>query len=512
MKARWLIVPLGLSAVVLLGPSQGLTQFQNGGQGGQRGQRGGDGGGGGGFQPGGGGGFQPGGGFGGGGFGGGQPGGGFGGGGFGGGQPGGGFGGGGFGGGQPGGGGGRGGRGGIPGMGGMGGMMPDPSQAWQFLAGGKDVWVRPPDGDMMQRAFDGMARRLNLNGANQITKEQFLTMSQQLMQGGGGRGPGGGGGGPGGPPRDPNAMADRWFQRQDANSDGVLNYDEMPEELRSELHIWDKDGNNLIDQNEFREFAKAFFQKQAANNAADPNSPWSSILDPNGPQSVPDEDKKQTVYRAGRLPKELPAWFAELDVNKDGQVSLHEWRTKGWTDRDFFALDRNNDGFLTVEEVLRTVSPKKIEVAKDDSPGANPQMMMPGMPQMGGTGRGGAPMTIQMNGPGGPMQMQMQFDRGNRGDRGQGSPGGPGGQNFGRGNRGDNGGGQGVPGQGGQDRGNRGNRGGGDNGGSQGGGGRQRGNGGPGGGFGGQGQGGPGGGFGGQGQGGPGSSGGQGPG
>jgi hypothetical protein len=57
---------------------------------------------------------------------------------------------------------------------------------------------------------------------------------------------------------------------------------------------------------------------------------------------------------AGRqsLPDGLPDWFAELDVNRDAQVSLYEWKSGGKSVSEFERLDRNGDGFVTVEELL----------------------------------------------------------------------------------------------------------------------------------------------------------------
>jgi hypothetical protein len=65
------------------------------------------------------------------------------------------------------------------------------------------------------------------------------------------------------------------------------------------------------------------------------------------------EDQRPIVYRAGKLPKGLPAWFAQLDTDRDGQVGLYEWKAAGKPISAFLAMDANGDGFLTVEEVLR---------------------------------------------------------------------------------------------------------------------------------------------------------------
>ena len=68
-------------------------------------------------------------------------------------------------------------------------------------------------------------------------------------------------------------------------------------------------------------------------------------------------DPRPTVQRYGNLPKELPKWWADVDADKDVQLSLYEWRTAARKVDDFVALDLNTDGFLTVEEYLRATAP-----------------------------------------------------------------------------------------------------------------------------------------------------------
>src|SRR5205807_8961735 len=85
---------------------------------------------------------------------------------------------------------------------------------------------------------------------------------------------------------------------------------------------------------------------------------------------------RATVYRFGKLPKELPAWFAEIDTDKDGQIGLYEWVKAGRNVDEFRAMDRNDDGLLTVDEVLgyvrmTTKSPGNDAVAAAASPGGD---------------------------------------------------------------------------------------------------------------------------------------------
>ena len=79
----------------------------------------------------------------------------------------------------------------------------------------------------------------------------------------------------------------------------------------------------------------------------------------------PEEEKRPVVYRAGKLPKELPPWFAQMDEDKDGQVGLYEWKKAGRPVSEFQAMDLNGDGFITVEEALRYVKIQAKNVASN---------------------------------------------------------------------------------------------------------------------------------------------------
>ena len=64
-----------------------------------------------------------------------------------------------------------------------------------------------------------------------------------------------------------------------------------------------------------------------------------------------------------RLPKGLPDWFLEKDVNGDGQITMAEF-TDNWTPEklaEFARYDLNHDGIITAAECL------KVEKAKAGS-------------------------------------------------------------------------------------------------------------------------------------------------
>jgi Ca2+-binding EF-hand superfamily protein len=286
--------------------------------------------------------------------------------------------------------------------------------------------------------FDRVSQQLGITNG-QITREQFMAYSQQRAQerasGMGGPPappgsapgtlptPGGPASGRSGAAADPNAEAwNRWvedrFRRYDHNGDGLLNFDEMPESLRAERDKWDTNHDGFIDLNEFKAYYQARTQQRMAESGA--ASPFGALpVDQYGlPITVPveeEEDKKPVVYRSGKLPKELPSWFKQLDTDNDGQIGLYEWKLSGRSIEEFQSMDRNNDGFLTIEEVLRFTANNKAnseEVAaangeNSNGPGdGNNASMMPsrGPRSFGGNGppsmgRGGPP---RMPGGGGP--------------------------------------------------------------------------------------------------------------
>jgi hypothetical protein len=154
--------------------------------------------------------------------------------------------------------------------------------------------------------------------------------------------------------------ADSDFGLHDRNGDGFLNQDEMPDQLKADLSKWDTNRDNLISREEY----KFYYAARAQNRRGNPNDAVTTVT---VIEDEEDLDARPVVYRAGKLPiKELPKWFIDLDVDRDGQVALSEWYKAGHDIDAFGEWDRNNDGFITAEEALYKQRLNQIASAKSD--------------------------------------------------------------------------------------------------------------------------------------------------
>ncbi len=155
--------------------------------------------------------------------------------------------------------------------------------------------------------------------------------------------------------------AKRMFLQFDLNGDGVLSTEEMPDSLRGERARWDTDRNGFIDVNEYGAYYEGHLHSLSHEVAsgqielglkrggpAMSTAPAMNTV----PANLEDPDRP-AVYRAGQLPAGLPGWFVKLDTDRDGQVALYEWRNNGRPIKEFLTMDPNNDGFITVEELMR---------------------------------------------------------------------------------------------------------------------------------------------------------------
>jgi len=278
------------------------------------------------------------------------------------------------------GGGGRGGRGG-------GG---DPMMFFNMLSRGKDTITRTELDPRGQMIFDKMAEKMGAtNGV--ITRDQFQKGIDQAKAGGGSGGTPPSTPAPATPTASPTPTPEvdaekqkkieRWgdemFRQADKNKDGLLDYEEMSETMRTERDKWDANKDGFIDSSEYKPYIVAWVaRRQEERNEGKDNNNNDSKNNPPIIIEQPREDlvdePKAPVYRAGKLPKGLPSWFESFDTNIDGQVGLYEWREAGRSIPDFQKMDRNGDGLLTIAESLSFEKLQEAESSKESRVAGNP--------------------------------------------------------------------------------------------------------------------------------------------
>lgn len=240
----------------------------------------------------------------------------------------------------------------------------NPDEMFNRFSKGKDYIDRNELDGGQQFFFDRIAQQMGVTNGR-ITREQFKSATEQFMSkmreggfGGGGRG-GFGRGGFGGPPNPDmvNRFVEERFKQSDKNGDGLLSADEMSDALKSEREKWDTNKDGFIDLTEYKAYTSARFQQRQDERGKSDGGPPGPNGDfpplPGGTEQPEEPDQRPVVYRAGKLPKELPSWFVELDTDVDGQVGLYEWVKAGRPIDEFRSMDTNDDSFLTPEEALR---------------------------------------------------------------------------------------------------------------------------------------------------------------
>jgi Ca2+-binding EF-hand superfamily protein len=308
----------------------------------------------------------------------------------------------------------------------------DPEQLFNMFSGGADVIKISAVPEPGQTLLRNIASQAGVQG-DTITRDQFRQGRQANdMQfgnrrnggpGGPAAGPGGPGGAPGmmfgrggpqggGDPRQMEIEAHNQFLQLDTNHDNFISHEEADRSPKlKENHVFEAFDTDKDGKLNFEEF-KAYYIASKAHDQKQPD--------------VLDEDVRPTIFRAGKLPKELPPWFGEIDKkgDNDGQVGLDEWAKYSSKKIDeFLVMDLNNDGVLTAEEYLKFHKHQE-ELAKNDPAGATLAQMGQDDPNIG------AMMGGMRGGPGGGM---IGGGGGMRGGPGGGMIGGGGGMRGGPG-------------------------------------------------------------------------------
>jgi Ca2+-binding EF-hand superfamily protein len=125
------------------------------------------------------------------------------------------------------------------------------------------------------------------------------------------------------------------FDRTDANSDGKLTKDEIPEERQGMRMVLERSGGDSITKEQFIRGMLAMAQGQPGRPGGPPDR---------RPEGAPDR-RPDGPPRGGPFG---PGLFAILDTDRDGELSTAEIVGAGTA---LLKLDRNGDGKLTPNEV-----------------------------------------------------------------------------------------------------------------------------------------------------------------
>jgi Ca2+-binding EF-hand superfamily protein len=153
-------------------------------------------------------------------------------------------------------------------------------------------------------------------------------------------------------------LAAKLFGKFDRNGDSILDESEMSETLRARRGEWDGDRDGVISFAEFTPYYQMHF-KSLADQVAAGEIPLKTPVGTFVPEAAPvlDEHPRRLEIRTNKSAEaaDLPDWFADFDLDSDGQVGLYEWRKKGKSIAEFLAMDLNQDGYIEAKELQQVM-------------------------------------------------------------------------------------------------------------------------------------------------------------
>jgi Ca2+-binding EF-hand superfamily protein len=216
----------------------------------------------------------------------------------------------------------------------------DEYDAWfDLLTDKNDEWKKADaPNPQIAELFEKVLQRLELGPVPTITRKEFRKFARHVLM------------------RDQENVpdltedADKVFRVLDCNGDGDLDRDELTIFLRDEKVRIDADGNGRISKDEYREYfrRKASAKSETLTAAKNGENPMKQPADNKAPAKVGKNG--------------LPDWFTTLDTDKDGQISLFEWRQDKRAVELFEEMDLDKDGLITRDEYLRYLKLKEIEL------------------------------------------------------------------------------------------------------------------------------------------------------
>ena len=169
--------------------------------------------------------------------------------------------------------------------------------------------------------------------------------------------------------KSPKQHGDALFQKLDANGDGKITKDELPERGAQKLSRLDRNKDGIIDRKEFDamsrrrgggggDWGKRLKAMDANKDGSVSKDEWKGRpehfarldSDKDGVISSSEIDafSKRARQQGGWKNRPGDALFRRLDTNGDKKISKEEWKLNA----DLFAkFDANGDGFVTADEV-----------------------------------------------------------------------------------------------------------------------------------------------------------------
>lgn len=230
--------------------------------------------------------------------------------------------------------------------------VPDDPTAWfDLLNLGQAEWKR--DGSKyFAELHERVVLRLDLGKDAVVTRGLFAEYAGRFL-------------GADSPPWriiDYDAEASGLFKQFDANKDGGLVKDECSPDLKEHFDDADADHDGKISPTEYRDYLRV--KVGVVIQLGPPPAPPPGAEAKPVPPPEPEEPKLKVITDPSQFPKELPAWFRELDTDKDLQIGLYEWVAGKRPVAEFQEMDLNGDGLLEVGEYLRWARMKKEKAEK----------------------------------------------------------------------------------------------------------------------------------------------------